>query len=79
MDLEGLEFFKQRGGQVIQVPDTEITRWLKAVEPVMAKYKHDMVGKGFKADEVDGWVNFLKERIAYWKGQEKARKIPSAY
>ncbi len=79
MDLEGLEFFKQRGGQVIQVPDTEIKRWLKAVEPVMVKYKKDMVAKGFKAAEIDDWIKFLQERITYWKAQEKARKIPTAY
>ena len=38
-----------------------------------------MVSKGYKAQEVDGWISFLRERIEYWKGQEKARKIPTAY
>jgi TRAP-type transport system periplasmic protein len=78
-DLEGLEFFKQQGGQVIQIPDAEIKRWQKAVEPVILKYKQDMVAKGFNAGEVEEWIKFLKERISYWKGQEKARKIPTAY
>jgi TRAP-type transport system periplasmic protein len=76
-DLDGLEFFKQQGGQVI--PITDIPKWVQAVQPVIEAYKKDMVGKGFKAEEVDSWINFLKERIAYWKGQEKARKIPTAY
>jgi TRAP-type transport system periplasmic protein len=76
-DLAGLEFFKQQGGQTI--PITDIPKWVQAVQPVIDTYKKDMVAKGFKAEEVDSWINFLKERIAYWKGQEKARKIPTAY
>jgi hypothetical protein len=39
-----------------------------------------MVSKrGFKASEVDSWMSYIKERIEYWKGQEKARNIPTAY
>jgi TRAP-type C4-dicarboxylate transport system substrate-binding protein len=41
VDLEGLEFFKQRGGKVIQIPDAEINRWLKAVEK---QKRHDRQG-----------------------------------
>jgi TRAP-type transport system periplasmic protein len=79
VDLDGLEFFKQQGGTVVPIPETEIQRWVKAVEPVIADYKKDMVSKGFKGEEVDSWIKFIKERIAYWKGQEKAKKIPTAY
>ena len=75
----GWSSFKKQGGQVIPIPEAEIQKWVKAVEPVIADYKKDMVAKGFKAEEVDGWINFIKERIAYWKGQEKAKKIPTAY
>lgn len=78
-DLDGLEFFKQQGGQVVPIPEAEVQRWVKAVQPVIDDYKKDMVSKGFKAAEVDGWIKFIKERIAYWKGQEQARKIPTAY
>jgi TRAP-type transport system periplasmic protein len=78
-DLDGLEFFKQQGGQVIPIPDAEIQKWVKAVQPVIDDYKKDMVGKGFKAEEVDSWISFIKERIAYWKAQEKAKQIPTAY
>ncbi len=78
-DLDGLKFFKDQGGQVISIPDSEIQRWVKAVEPVINKYKQDMIGKGFKAAEVDSWISYIKERIAYWKEQEKAKNIPTAY
>ena len=79
VDLDGLKFFKEQGGTVVPIADAEIQRWVKAVEPVIAEYKKDMVAKGFKAEEVDGWITFLKERIAYWKNQEKVKKIPTAY
>ena len=79
VDLDGLKFFKEQGGTVVPIADAEIQRWVKAVEPVIAEYKKDMVAKGFKAEEVDGWIKFIKERIAYWKNQEKVKKIPTAY
>jgi len=49
------------------------------VEPVIADYKKDLTSKGYKAAEVDAWLKFIKERIEYWKGQEKAQKVPTAY
>ena len=36
IDREGVEFFKQHGGQVIQLSDAEAKKWEKAVEPVIA-------------------------------------------
>ena len=78
-DIDGREFSLSKGGQIVQIPDTEMARWSKAVAPVIADYKKDMVSKGFKAAEVDSWISFIKERIEYWKAQEKARKIPTAY
>jgi TRAP-type C4-dicarboxylate transport system substrate-binding protein len=79
IDIEGRDFFTKLGGQVIPVTDAEQNKMVKAVQPVIADFKKDLVSKGYKAQEVDGWVNFVKERIEYWKGQEKARKIPTAY
>jgi TRAP-type C4-dicarboxylate transport system substrate-binding protein len=79
VDLDGKDFFLQKGGQIIPIPETELQRWTKAVEPVIADYKKDMVAKGFKGEEVDGWIKFIKERIEYWKNEEKVRKIPTAY
>jgi TRAP-type C4-dicarboxylate transport system substrate-binding protein len=78
-DIDGREFFHSKGGQTIEIAPSEVARWSKAVEPVIADYKKDMVSKGFKAADVDAWITFLKERIEYWKGQEKARNIPTAY
>ena len=79
IEIEGKEFFLQQGGEVLQLPDAETARWEKAVQPVFDKYKTDMVAKGHKAEEVDAWLKFLKERTEYWKEQQKAKKIESAY
>ena len=79
IEIEGREFFLKQGGQIIPISDKEMERWTKAVEPVIAEYKKDMVTKGYKAAEVDGWISFMRERIEYWRGQEKARKIAAVY
>jgi len=79
IEIEGREFFLKEGGQILPLAEAESARWVKAVDPVFDKYKKDMVSKGHKAEEVDGWVKFLKERTQYWKEQQKAKKIESAY
>ncbi len=79
IDFGGIEYLKKNGGQVINLSDAEAVKWVKAVQPVIADYKKDLVAKGYKEQEVDTWINFIKERTEYWKAQEKARKIPSVY
>lgn len=79
IDIEGKDFFTQQGGQIVPLSDAEAAKWIKAVEPVIADYKKDVVSKGSKAADVDAWLAFVKERIEYWKGQEKAQKIPTVY
>jgi len=78
IDYEGLSFFKKNGGQVVTISQDESARWVKAVQPIIDTYKKELVSKGFKAEEVDGWLKFIRERIEYWHGQQKALKIPSA-
>ena len=79
IDIEGLDFFKKQGGEVIDLPDAEVARWIKACDPVIADFKKDLMTKGYKLAEVDSWLSFIKERIEYWKGQEKAKKIATVY
>ena len=79
IDIEGREFFLKQGGQIVPISDAESARWIKAAQPVIDDYKKDLISKGYKAKEIDGWVSFVKERIEYWKGQEKAKNIPTAY
>ncbi len=79
IDIEGRDYFTKLGGQVLPVSDAEQAKMVKAVQPVVADYKKDLISKGFKAAEVDTWLSFINERIEYWKAQEKAQKVPTAY
>lgn len=79
IDIEGREFLKSNGGQIVPLSDAEASRWVKASEPVVAGFKKDLISKGYTEKEVDSWLKFIQERIQYWKGQEKAKKIPTAY
>ena len=77
IDIGGIQFLKDHGGQVITLSPAETTKWVKAVQPLIADFKKDLMSKGYKEQEVDAWFSFIKERTEYWKAQEKARKIPS--
>ena len=77
--MEGRDYFKSQGGQIVSLSDAETARWVKAVEPVIAAYKKDMVSKGYKEAEVDGWISYAKERIEYWKKWEKEKGMPSVF
>ena len=79
IEIEGRDFFLKQGGQMVNIPDADIPKWTKAVEPVIADYKKDMVSKGYKGEEVDSWISFIRDRVEYWKGQEKAKKVPTAF
>ncbi len=79
LEIEGTQFLKSQGGQVIPISDAEAAKWIKASQPVIAEFKKDLMTKGYSAKEVDSWLAFVKERIDYWKKEEKQRKIPTAY
>jgi TRAP-type transport system periplasmic protein len=79
IDIEGAEVFKKQGGQIIPVSSAEADRWVKAAEPVIGEFRKDLVSKGFKPAEVDGWLSYMRERIEYWTAQEKVKKIPTVH
>jgi len=79
MDIEGRDVFKTAGGQIIELSDAEAAKWIKAVQPIFSTYKKNMVSKGFKEADVDGWLSYIKERIAYWKAEEKKRGVASPF
>jgi len=79
IDVDGRKFFLSQGGRIVPVSDAESAKWVKALEPVIAQFKKELVSKGYKAAEVDSWFGYIRERVDYWKAQEKAKKIPTAY
>jgi TRAP-type C4-dicarboxylate transport system substrate-binding protein len=78
-DIDGRDYFKEKGGQIVPLSDAEAARWVKAVQPVLANYKSSMVKKGFSEKEIDGYFSFIKERIEYWRKVEKDRGIPTPF
>ena len=79
VEIEGVDFLKSQGGQIIPLSNTEAVKWVKAAQPVIADFKKDLASKGYAEKEVDSWITFIRERIEYWKGQEKANNLPTAY
>jgi TRAP-type transport system periplasmic protein len=79
MDIEGLDAFKKENGQLISLSEAETDRWIKAVAPMIAGYKKEMLSKGFKAPDIDKWIAFIKERIVYWKAEEKQKGVKSPF
>lgn len=79
LDINGRDFFKEKGGQLYALSDEEVKKWQKASQAVLEQYAKDLEAKGVKKAETDGYLKFIQERIAYWSKQEKDLKIPSAY
>jgi hypothetical protein len=79
MDIEGVDAFKKAGGKTLSLSKAEAAKWVKAVEPVIVDYKKAMVAKGYKEAEVDGWLKYIKERIAYWKKEQKKKGIAAPF
>ena len=79
IDIEGIDFLKQNGGQMITLSDAESRRWEKAVEPVVSGFKKELISKEFKQAEVESYIAYLKERAAFWKLKEKEKGMPTAF
>ncbi len=79
LDIEGIEYLKQNGGQTIALSDAESQRWAKAAAPLLTEYKKDLVSKGYKPEEVDTYLGFIRERITFWRQKEKEKGIPTPF
>jgi TRAP-type C4-dicarboxylate transport system substrate-binding protein len=69
-EAEGVEF--------IYLSDAEAARWVAAVAPVIDDYIANMVAAGYSQAEVEGWIDFIRERIDYWTEKQIAWHIVSA-
>jgi TRAP-type C4-dicarboxylate transport system substrate-binding protein len=77
IDFAGLDYAEGLGVQVIELSAAEAARWEAAAAPAVEKYRTAMVGKGYSAAEVQGWIDFIKERIDYWTAKQIELKILS--
>ena len=74
IEIEGKDYFAKQGGHIVPVADAEAAKWIKAVEPVVADYKKDVVSKGSKAADVDTWIAFVRERIETGRARKRHRR-----
>lgn len=79
IDLAGTEFFKSKGGQMIQLSDSETERWNKAVAPVLEAYIQEMVKAGYSADDIKERYEFVKKTRDELKALQAQKGIPVPY
>ncbi|UCG65501.1 MAG: hypothetical protein JSW12_00125, partial [Deltaproteobacteria bacterium] len=77
IDFHGKEFAKQKGVEIIELPEYEAARWVKAAAPVIEDYIKDMVGKGYSEEEVRGWIKYIRDRMEYWTAKQIQLTIKS--
>jgi TRAP-type C4-dicarboxylate transport system substrate-binding protein len=79
IDIEGAEFIKSYGGEVIWLQDDEAKRWEKAVQPVIREAGKDLLSKGFTQGEIDTGINFIRERADFWRKKSKEQGVVTLY
>jgi len=66
LGIKGIEYVKQSGIEIIELPPEEVDRWKQAAEKVVNEYVQSMVAAGHQESEVRGWIDFARQRIDYW-------------
>ena len=79
IDVAGSEFFKSKGGQMIQLSDAEAERWNKAVAPVIDTYFKEMEKTGLSMTELKGRLAFIKQTRDEMTKIQLSKKIPMPY
>ncbi len=62
-DMAGLRYFLNKGGQVIGLDAKESARWKKAVAPIVGDYAKKLDKKGFRGDEIVGFIKTTLEKL----------------
>ena len=60
IDKEGLEFFLENGGEIINIDAEETKRWVTAIQPVFDNYITETANKGLNGQEI---IDFVKSRF----------------
>ena len=78
IDIDGKNLGMTTGLKFIELPREEMTKWKKAVEPVVDKYVKSMVAAGYKEKEIRELINFARMRIEYWTKKQKELGVKSS-
>mgnify|MGYP001571988714 CR=1 FL=1 len=78
VDIDGKKLAMEKGIEFIELSREEITKWKKAVEPVLDKYVKSMVAAGFQEKEIRGMIKYARTRIDYWTKKQKELGVKSS-
>jgi TRAP-type C4-dicarboxylate transport system substrate-binding protein len=78
VDIDGKNYGKEKGLQFIELPSSEITKWKKAVEPVLDTYVKKMVGSGYNEKETRELINYARMRIESWLKKQEELGVKSS-
>jgi TRAP-type C4-dicarboxylate transport system substrate-binding protein len=80
IDIKGINYsLSIPGNEVYTLSDAEGARFKAAVQPVLTDYVNAMVGKGYDKGEVEGWLQYIKDRITFWQEEEGKRNLTSPF
>lgn len=79
IDIEGRDYLKKFGAELIPLSAEEVKRWTVASEPAIEKHVKELEAKGYKRPEIEGWIRFIRERTDYWAKKEKELKVATPY
>jgi TRAP-type C4-dicarboxylate transport system substrate-binding protein len=78
IDIDGKSLGMVTGLKFIELEREEITKWKKAVEPVLDTYVKKMVASGYKGKETRELINYARMRIEYWTKKQKELGVKSS-
>jgi TRAP-type C4-dicarboxylate transport system substrate-binding protein len=78
-EINGATFLLKHKGQIITLQDSEMARWQKALEPLLASAQNDLISNGYKKADFEAYVKFIKERIEFWRAKEKEKGIKTPF
>ncbi|MBA7564818.1 Solute-binding protein [subsurface metagenome] len=78
VDFLGQALGEAEGVEFIELSEAEVAKFVAAVAPVIDDYIANMVDAGYSQAEVEGWIEFLRERIEYWTAKQIEWQIKSA-
>lgn len=79
IDRSGSEFFKSKGGELIQLSEKEAEQWNKAVAPVIDQYIEEMVKSGLTKDQLQERLTFIKKTRDELTQVQLSKGIPMPY
>jgi TRAP-type C4-dicarboxylate transport system substrate-binding protein len=78
VDIDGKKLGMEKGLKFIELPRKEISKWKKAVEPVLDTYVKKMVASGYNEKETRELINYAQMRIEYWTKKQKESGVKSS-